>query len=290
MKNIIYLLTLFCITISSGQCDFKIDLENDLYSSNELIAYLETDAGITEGVEAYKLFHSVGFEKTLRQDVNLLKSLASDLSKTQYNLKLQFDEFPEDVYAWKEIKDNPERAFEFIKETDNASWLRFKKSEFFKAITKKGDDFEIAMLNKVKTRTGPEYEKLKELIPDIDQRKLVSQMQFCLPGFSPPCNAKGEFFIADQVWIKYDNRGRIQDMVVVDAKLSEGTALTSGQTAAKNQAGKGSLAYKPLDSKIKDESFQDLPTRINQGDEIKIVGFYKLYGDGNSNFISIKKL
>jgi hypothetical protein len=290
MKNIIYLLTLFCITISSGQCDFKIDLENDLYSSDELIAYLETDAGITEGVEAYKLFHSVGFEKTLRRDVSLLKSLASDLSKTQYNLKLQFDEFPEDVYVWKEIKDNPERAFEFIKETDNASWLRFKKSEFFKAITKKGDDFEIAMLNKVKTRTGPEYEKLKELIPDIDQRKLVSQMQFCLPGFSPPCNTKGEFFIADQVWIKYDDFDDIEDMIIIDAKLSEGTALTSGQTAAKNQAGKGSLTYKPNNIKELDELDIKLPSEIIQGDEIPIIGFYKLYGDGNNSFVDILKL
>ena len=77
-----------------------------------------------------------------------------------------------------------------------------KDREFFKAITKKGNDFEITMLNKVKTRTGPDYEKLKELIPDIDQRKLVSQMQFCLRGYSPPCNAKDEYFVADQVWIK----------------------------------------------------------------------------------------
>ncbi|AUS07373.1 peptidase [Tamlana carrageenivorans] len=79
-------------------------------------------------------------------------------------------------------------------------------------------------------------------------------------------------------------------MIIVDAKLSETTALTSGQNAAKNQVTKGNLSYKPKDSKGLDINFQELPTKINQGDAIPISGFYKLYGDGNQNFEGVIKL
>lgn len=281
---------LFFKSFGQNKCAIKDALENDLLEDYSLVEYFSTAENVQSNFDAYRYLYNMDLPKSVRNDTELLKSLANDLDKSNYKLREQFDEFPEDVLVWKEIKENPLLALEKITETDNTSWLRFKKSEFFKEITKKGTDFEIAMLNKVKTRSGVEYEKLKELIPDIEQRKLISQMQFCVPGKSPPCSAKGEYFIADQVWIKYDDFDDIEDMIIIDAKLSEGTALTSGQTSAKNHSGKGSLAYKPIDSKIKDENFQDLPTKINQGDEIPILGFYKLFGDGNVNFVGLKKL
>ncbi len=273
----------YCVNFT----DFVNDFSDSKFPTELKTLLKESDA---DYLTAWNHLKRGGLDFETRTNLELIKKLRVDLDNTKYGLQEIFEADAEEILIWKKLKDDPFYNGELIKETTDPKLLKWKDREFFKAVTKKGDDFEIAMLNKVKSRSGAEYEKLKELISDIDQRKLVSQMQFCLPGFSPPCNAKGEFFIADQVWIKYDNRGRIQDMVVVDAKLSEGTALTSGQTAAKNQSGKGSLTYKPIDSKIKDEIFQDLPTRINQGDEIPIIGFYKLYGDGNSSFVDVKKL
>ena len=149
----------------------------------------------------------------------------------------------------------------------------------------------ILMLNQVKNRNSIEYKALAEKITDLDQRRLLSQVHFCLPGFSPPCSAKGQYFIADQVWIKYNARGRIEDMIVVDAKLSEGTQLSSGQTLAKNHVGsEQGLYYKQVENIEIDNLNRKLPEPIKQGDEIKILSFYKMYGDGNGTFIDIKKL
>ncbi|MFJ1412540.1 hypothetical protein ACILEQ_11125 [Capnocytophaga canimorsus] len=110
-----------------------------------------------------------------------------------------------------------------------------------------------------------------------------------MPGKTPPCSAQGEYFVADQVWLKYDAKGNIQDMIIVDTKLSEKTTLSAGQAMAKQQAGKGSLAYKPQIPKEFDEVDNiDLPKDINQGQLIKLKAFYKMYGDGDKTFIDIK--
>jgi len=79
-------------------------------------------------------------------------------------------------------------------------------------------------------------------------------------------------------------------MIVIDTKLSEFTALTNGQNAAKNYAGKGSLAYKSNNIIANDASGVRLPLSINQGNQIPILSFYKLFGDGNSKYMNIKKL
>ncbi|MFJ1330757.1 hypothetical protein [Capnocytophaga canimorsus] len=109
-----------------------------------------------------------------------------------------------------------------------------------------------------------------------------------MPGKTPPCSAQGEYFVADQVWLKYDAKGNIQDMIIVDAKLSEKTTLSAGQAMAKQQAGKGSLAFKPKDTKVFDEFKNRLPKEMKQGQQIPLKTFYKMYGDGNNQFKGIK--
>ena len=222
-------------------------------------------------------------------DDDLLKTLQKDLSSNSTGGELrQLLKTEDDFLKWKLIKEDPAYAFE-ISKTD-ITWTKWGKSNFFKTITKTGKEFELAILNKIKTRTGKEYEALKKLVPDLDDRKLVSQMHFCLPGLTPPCNKQGEFFIADQVWIKYDARGNIQDMVVVETKLSQSTGLSTGQTLAQQQAGKGSLSYKAEIPKINDEIMNvRLPKSIDRGTQIPIKAFYKLYGDGKNTFKGITK-
>ncbi|MFJ1377558.1 hypothetical protein ACILPE_10410 [Capnocytophaga canimorsus] len=109
-----------------------------------------------------------------------------------------------------------------------------------------------------------------------------------MPGKTPPCSAQGEYFVADQVWVKYDEFNEIVDMIIVDTKLSEKTTLSAGQAMAKQQAGKGSLAFKPQIPKELDEFDVRLPAKIEQGQKIQVKAFYKMYGDGNNQFKGIK--
>ena len=250
----------------------------NITNNKQLFSLLE-QLNNKEKIEKLVKSWSEPLQETLENDL-LSKSTGGELRQL---LKAE-----DDFLKWKLIKEDPAYAFE-ISKTD-ITWTKWGKSNFFKTITKTGKEFELAILNKIKTRTGKEYEALKKLVPDLDDRKLVSQMHFCLPGLTPPCNKQGEFFIADQVWIKYDEFDEIVDMVVVETKLSQSTGLSAGQTLAQQQAGKGSLSYKAEIPKINDEIMNvRLPKSIDRGTQIPIKAFYKLYGDGKNTFKGITK-
>ena len=75
-------------------------------------------------------------------------------------------------------------------------------------------------------------------------------------------------------------------MVVTDSKLSQLTNLTSGQQLAKEGVG-GSLTVKSLLKDV-DANGAALPgNSISQGKEIQRNSFYKVYGDGNGNYLGI---
>lgn len=249
----------------------------NITNNKQLFSLLE-QLNNKEKIEKLVKSWSEPLQETLENDL-LSKSTGGELRQL---LKAE-----DDFLKWKLIKEDPAYAFE-ISKTD-ITWTKWGKSNFFKTITKTGKEFELAILNKIKTRTGKEYEALKKLVPDLDDRKLVSQMHFCLPGLTPPCNKQGEFFIADQVWIKYDEFDEIVDMIVVETKLSQNTGLTTGQTLAQQQAGKGSLFSKVNNSISQDINKVKLPRDIKQGTGIPLKSFYKLYGDGKNTFKGITK-
>jgi hypothetical protein len=240
---------------------------------------------------------------TLIDDVNINRNLLSKLDEldlTLYAKKLNDDlassswgdeikvllkENPDDLPdVWTLLKDKPDLAFE--KSFDNARWQKWAEINFFKTNTQAGRDFEISMLNFIKARTGAAFNKLATLVDDLADRKLLSQVQFCLPNKPVPCTAAGDYFIADQVWVKFDANDRIVDMVILDTKLSQGTGFSTGQTAAKNHVG-DNLTYKPNVIREFDVNGLRLPSNISQGQSIKIKSFYKLYGDGAGNYLNI---
>ena len=258
-----------------------------------------SDAVLTNRVKAWEavikhadLRINVNFLENIKDySDDLLLQLDADLLNSKYTLKELFLESPDDVTdIWKALKDDPSYHWELF-DSDGfvagSRWEKWSQREFFKDVTKKGKDFELDILTKMGTRSGPEYAALLDKVPDLDDRYLLSQVQFCLPGLSPPCTNKGEFFIADQVWIKYDSDGDLVDMVIVDSKLSQGTNFTPGQTAAKNNVG-GDLSYKPISSLEFDDLGNQLPTPIVQGTNVNTSAFYKAYGDGNGNFIDVE--
>ena len=56
-------------------------------------------------------------------------------------------------------------------------------------------------------------------------------------------------------------------MIVVETKLSQNTGLTTGQTLAQQQAGKGSLFYKPTNAKKQTLMTFFCQKKLNKGQE-----------------------
>jgi hypothetical protein len=265
-------------------------MQDIMNASEDLLVALNKD----KGVEAWKRYVAGDFDNSIKLNPEWITKLSEDLSHPTWGNDIAnlFDENPLDVKdIWKKLKDDPAYHWELY-DSDGfeagSRWDKWSKREFFKSVTKKGKDFELDLLNKMKTRSGVAYNSLKDRVPDLDDRYLVSQMQFCLPGLSPPCINKGEYFVADQVWIKYDEEGDIVDMVIVDSKLSLGTNFTPGQAAAKNYVN-GNLNYKSNNTIAVDDLGEILPLNgITQGTGLKLKSFYKGYGDGNKTFIDFE--
>lgn len=171
MKKLLLLILtlLFFKSFGQNRCAVKDALENDLLEDYTLVEYLTTSENVQSNFDAYQYLYNMDVSKSVRSDTELLKSLANDLDKSSYKLREQFDEFPEDVLIWKEIKENPFSAFEFIQETDNASWLRFKKSEFYKATFNKGILFNENMHPRIRGDLENFTDKLKTQLKDAVQ-------------------------------------------------------------------------------------------------------------------------
>jgi len=139
----------------------------------------------------------------------------------------------DDVGAWKLLKDDAGYAFE-LGEDGLGVWEKWGKTNFFKVVTKKGKDFEnLVCLKKFKNRLSDKYLELKDNFSidfgkDLDEYDMFSQVQL-------KYNNAGDYFVADQVFVKYDAFNEIEDVVVIENKLSSGTRLTPNQNIAKTK-------------------------------------------------------
>lgn len=82
------------------------------------------------------------------------------------------------------------------------------------------------------------------------------------------------YFIADQLFIKYDTFGGIEDILVLENKLSLSTPFTSPQSKALKNS-----SYR-VRSKIEKESVFDQIKELNYGDELKFnknIQWHKIY-------------
>ena len=217
-------------------------------------------------------------------------ALSRRLSKPKY-AGLADDLVDPDLFKlYDDIITDPENALDTVKTAikGNNRLDRVAKSTFFREAIALGQKFENDMLNALKNKTSNVYKKLKELVPDLDDRKLLSQVQFCIPpGKKTPCNAKGEYFIADVVFVKYNKKGKIVDMIIADSKLSETTRFTKGQTVAKNGVGQ-KLAIRSARDIRRDALNNVLPGKgIPSGSTIANSYFYKIFGNGSGAFQGI---
>ncbi|WP_373549033.1 hypothetical protein [Haliscomenobacter sp.] len=123
------------------------------------------------------------------------------------------------------------------------------------------------------------YQALKNKVPDLDSRAILSQVQFCI---KENCINKGEYFVADLVLVKEVDDGfggKVLDVVIVDTKLSATTNLTPNQKVAD---GLGALKIKSfsgssINGRTIPEDFSSGNTVVKNG---KIL---KMYNDSSGS-------
>jgi hypothetical protein len=219
-------------------------------------------------------------------DANKVDDLIRRLGDTKYSGLAGELSDPDFFKLYDDIIHDPDNALDIAKQAGDDILSKVSKSTFFNDVTVKGKKFEEDMLKAVLDQNSNVYKNLNTLIPDLADRKVLSQVHFCVPGKSLPCNTKGDYFIADIVFVKYNARGGVADMIIADSKLSQSTNLTSGQQAAKNATG-GSLTMRSLE--ISQDALKTaLPTTLTAGAAISHVGFYKIYGNGSGVFQGIE--
>lgn len=190
----------------------------------------------------------------IRLDVVFLKNLATNLDDFP-NLKLDLQDI--DVFnAYKEFGSDKVLAYEILNNVDgNLAVLVAQKVQtstvpsYWKYLVK-GKYFERDfLLAKFKTRfpfvnASDEYIRLRdkaltEYAIDLNLYDMYSQVQFNLPSsVTLPSGRILDYFVADQVFIKWGKAedgitDEIKDMLIIENKLSDATALTPPQNAGK---------------------------------------------------------
>lgn len=172
-------------------------------------------------------------------DVGDLVKLEADIASNSMGsgLKALLKESPDDLNdMWKLLKDDPKYAFELSK-TGGSRWEKWAQGNFFKTVTKAGKDFEQFVSSNLSVlRT-----KLLSKYPNIDLNDYAIFEQIQMKTGQKLASGADEFFIADFVLVKkktvlgqeildFDNA------IVLETKLSSGTALTGPQTNALTKA------------------------------------------------------
>lgn len=194
--------------------------ENQILIEN--LKYLE-DLDIKNGTD---------YLKQLDVDFNYIKT-GETIPKYADDFKELFAESPDDIISkWLEIKKDPayyKNKFD-NDELIDSRWQTWAKREFFKDYIKWGNKFERETVKKAfENSSSFGYQKLKTLVKNrfsknIDNYKVIRQVQLYYDG--------DKYFVADFVFVKYKGFGVIEDIVVVESKLSRGTDLTTAQKAA----------------------------------------------------------
>ena len=207
-------------------------MKADLDENAEFALYLTSHNDDWGGLcEAWRRFNLGVVPDEIRTSPEWLTKLSDDLNNSKYNLAELFDESPEDVLnIWKKLKDDPANAWE-VSKTGGSRWDKWSKREFFKDVTKKGKDFEELVCKQAfKNRYSSKYLELKDKFQtdfgkNSDEYEMFSQVQL-------KYNIAGDYFVADQVFVKYDAFGDMDDLIVIENKLSSITPFSPNQLSA----------------------------------------------------------
>ena len=183
-------------------------------------------------------------------------ALEQDLNHPNHGdgIKQLLDENPDDISIWRGLKEDPALHWELnntLYKTD-PRWQKWSQRAYFQEVTSKGKLFEeTTCLNKFKERgvrnangtlTGASdwytdlYNKVQnDYGINLHDYDLFSQVQMKFPN--PVTLSDGkiiDYFVADQLLVKFDNLGSIEDIIIIENKLQHSTSLTINQNTALN--------------------------------------------------------
>jgi hypothetical protein len=221
-------------------------------------------------------------------DAVYLAKLETDIASNSMGagLKTLLRESPDDLNdIWKILKDDPKYAFELSK-TGGARWNKWAQGNFFKTVTKAGKDFEELICKQAfKNRSSAKYLELKQKIQadfakNLDDYEMFSQVQL-------KYNSSGDYFVANQIFVKYDAFGDVEDLIVLENKLSSTTSFSPNQSSAL-QSNSFTVRSNSIESGTSNGMF------LNKNEVLDFSGskqWYKVYSSGDgSAIIGIQKI
>ncbi|MEN1784877.1 MAG: hypothetical protein AAGF77_07015, partial [Bacteroidota bacterium] len=225
-------------------------------------------------------------QKVSNFTADLLDKLDKDLLDPRWKDELQqlLLESPADISGiWKVLRTTPDYAWAKRGDEVESRWRKWLKGAFFRFFTRTGKKFEQeVVLEGLKTKDPKVYGLLKKRLNQNFQKNLddfddlFAQVQLKYDG--------DNYFVADAVFVKYnyDELGYvdgIQDIIIVESKLQQGTRLSDAQRAAIAEAFSSSEAY-ILRNKIRRSKFgtgEELNEKLNSLKFAGKVQWYKAY-------------
>jgi hypothetical protein len=196
----------------------------------------------------------------------------------------------------KKILENPHEIYSG-KDSYDSAWLEWGKTIFFKFHTRLGKKFEAAMSNKFSIRSSSptsEYKRLKDYLTssafssnkNLDEYELFEQVQLKINGGS-------DYFIADQIFVKYDEYGKMEDIIVIECKLSDTTKVSAKQSVSIKESYLNSNSFfevrsKKVKSKFNREMMLEQTNTLSFNNEVTFIKAED--GDDASQLKSLKKL
>jgi hypothetical protein len=207
-------------------------------------------------------------------DASKVDDLARRLGKDNYpNLADDLAD-PDFFKLYDDIINDPENALDIAKKAGDGNLTTTAKSTFFNDITKLGKDFEGVVAPALRPG-GAWRNKLSDVvknkfgIDDLDSYEMYEQVQFTYN------KSTGDYFVADQTFVKYgfdaDGDKFIENIIVIENKLSDATKLTGNQSAARSVS----------EYTVRSRQFVEL----SQGLEVKSNNWLRAYGDGSGKNI-----
>jgi hypothetical protein len=216
----------------SGVSKIRLGLAGAVAKSDLLLKYTNFNAIKTWINSLDEVADANLFTKLNQLEPEFFLRLDADLLHTTYGAEIKslVKENPDDLNTiWKRLKDDPAYSWE-MRATGGSRWEKWGQREFFKNVTAKGKNFEESVcLVAFKDRNSAKYLELKQKFQvdfqrNLDEYEMFSQVQLKYDG--------EEYFVADQLFVKYDAFGEVEDMVVIENKLSSTTSLTTPQSSA----------------------------------------------------------
>lgn len=172
-------------------------------------------------------------------------------------------------------------------------WIQYSEQEAKRRNNfKEGTEFEEYIEKQLKNTSSRTYLALKEKFGtdkdgtfDLDHRSIYTQVQFCInDGKGIPCSKKGDFFIADFVFvreIKNPITGKLSlNVKIADTKLSKSTNFTANQIKA-NGLDKFIIKAEGKILSKKDET----SIRFQTGETVqKTEKILKIYSNGSGDY------